>query len=72
MHERRFAEYQSWCEVQALAQECLDTDAEGWIAPQLDIEEKRRQNAELLAMFIERMAGERSELEARAMWPFPV
>ncbi|EIT78866.1 hypothetical protein Ao3042_04679 [Aspergillus oryzae 3.042] len=70
-HEHQFAEYQAWDEVQQLAQECLDTDAEGWIAPQLDIEEKRRQNRELLSLYIKRMAGEKSPDEARAMWPFP-
>ncbi|GKZ27390.1 hypothetical protein AbraCBS73388_004497 [Aspergillus brasiliensis] len=70
-HERQFAEYQVWHDVQRLAQECLDTDAEGWISPELDIEEKRRQNRELLAMFIERMEGEKSSEEARKMWPFP-
>ncbi|RAH76985.1 hypothetical protein BO86DRAFT_404132 [Aspergillus japonicus CBS 114.51] len=69
-HERQFAEYQGWNEVRQLALECLDTDADGWIAPQLDVAEKRRQNRELLAMWIERAAGERSSEEARAMWPF--
>ncbi|KAB8279407.1 kinase-like domain-containing protein [Aspergillus minisclerotigenes] len=70
-HAHQFAEYQAWDEVQQLARECLDTDAEGWIAPQLDIEEKRRQNRELLSLYIKRMAGEKSPDEARAMWPFP-
>ena len=70
-HEHQFAEYQAWHEVQRLACECLDTDAEGWVAPQLDITEKRRQNKKLLSMFIERMAGEKSPEEARKMWPFP-
>ncbi|KAE8316763.1 phosphotransferase enzyme family protein [Aspergillus transmontanensis] len=70
-HEHQFSEYRAWNEVQRLAQECLDTDAEGWIAPQLNIEEKRRQNSELLSLYIKRMAGEKSPDEARAMWPFP-
>ena len=69
-HERQFAEYQAWHEVRALAEECLDTDAEGWIAPQLDIHEKRRQNQELKALYIEKVTGERSAEEAKAMWPF--
>lgn len=69
-HERQFAEYQAWHEVRALAEECLDTDSDGWIAPQLDINEKRRQNEELMAMYIEKVAGERSAQEAKAMWPF--
>lgn len=71
-HERQFAEYQAWHEAQALAEECLDTDAEGWIAPQLDIKEKRRQNEELMSLYVERVAGEKSAEEAKAMWPFPV
>lgn len=71
-HEHQFAEYLTWHEIQALAEECLDTDAEGWIAPQLDIKEKRKQNKELMALYIERVAGEKSTEEAKAMWPFPV
>lgn len=66
-HERQFAENRSWHDVQALAEECLDTDAEGWIAPQLDVDEKRRQNKELLAMYIEKICGEKSAEEAKAM-----
>ncbi|KAF9887177.1 hypothetical protein FE257_010431 [Aspergillus nanangensis] len=69
-HDHQFKEYQAWHEVQLLAWECLDTDAEGWVAPQLDITEKRRQNRELLSMFIQRMDGQRSPDEARKIWPF--
>lgn len=70
VHERQFAEYEAWYEVRALAQECLDTDAEGWIAPQLDIDEKRRQNEELKALYVEKASGEYSAEQAEAMWPF--
>jgi len=70
-HERQFAKYLAWHEVQALAEECLDTDAEGWIAPHLDIDEKKKQNEELMSMYIERVAGNKSA-EVKAMWPFPV
>lgn len=70
-HEQQFTKYQAWHEVQRLAWECLDTNAEGWVPPQLDITEKRRQNRELLSMFIEQMAGEKSPEEAMKMWLFP-
>ncbi|GES59319.1 phosphotransferase enzyme family protein [Aspergillus terreus] len=70
-HEEQFADYQEWNEAQQLAQESLDTDAERWVAPQLDFAEKRRQNKGLLSMYIARMAGEKSPEEARQMWPFP-
>ncbi|KAJ6018526.1 hypothetical protein N7499_003275 [Penicillium canescens] len=71
-HDRQFSEYQAWYKIQALAQECLDTDAEGWVAPGLDVNEKRTQNEELLTMYIESVAGQKSAEEARAIWPFPV
>ncbi|KAL2866083.1 uncharacterized protein BJX67DRAFT_372762 [Aspergillus lucknowensis] len=67
----KFAKYQEWNEVQQLAQRSLDTDAEGWVAPQLDFAEKQRQNKELLSMYVARMAGEKSAEEARRIWPFP-
>lgn len=69
-HNRQYAEYRTWHEARALAEECLDTDAEGWIAPQLDIIEKRQHNEELKALYVERMASEMSAEQARAMWPF--
>ncbi|KAI1961963.1 hypothetical protein LOZ58_003041 [Ophidiomyces ophidiicola] len=71
-HDRQFSEYQGWYKIQALARECLDTDAEGWVAPGLDVNEKRMQNEELLSMYIQSVAGEKSAEEARAIWPFPV
>lgn len=46
-HKHQFNEYQAWHEVQRLALECIDTNAEGRVSPQLDITEKRRQNKEL-------------------------
>lgn len=52
-----------------LAEECLDTDAKVWIAPNLNID-KRRQNEELMALYIEKVAGKRSAKEAKAMWAF--
>jgi hypothetical protein len=71
-HERQLAEYLAWHEVQALVEECLDTDAEGWISPQLDISVKKRQNEELMSMYIKKVAGKKSANEVRAMWPFSV
>ncbi|OBT97161.2 hypothetical protein VE01_04869 [Pseudogymnoascus verrucosus] len=40
------------------------------ISPELDFEEKQRQNKELLGMFIEGMEGEKTVDEATKMWPF--
>ncbi|KAL5334688.1 kinase-like domain-containing protein [Aspergillus crustosus] len=70
-HEQQLAKYQEWNEVQQLAQETLDTDADGWVAPQLDFALKQRQNKELSSMYIARMEGEKSPEEIRRIWPFP-
>lgn len=51
--------------MQELAQKCLDTDAEGWISPELDFEEKRAQNRGLFAMYIEQVAD-----DAKKVWSF--
>ena len=69
-NELRFQNYHAWHAVQELAKTCLDTDADGWISPELDFEEKQRQNKELLGLFIERMEGEKTADEATKMWPF--
>ncbi|KFY47423.1 hypothetical protein V496_10658 [Pseudogymnoascus sp. VKM F-4515 (FW-2607)] len=69
-NESRFQDYHAWHEVQELGKTCLDTDAEGWISPELDFEEKQRQNKELLGLLIERMAEEKAASEVTKMWPF--
>lgn len=69
-HERQFEEYSEWNKVQRLAQEILQTDSEGWISPEIDIDERRRQNRMLFSMYIEQMEGVRSVEEVRRMWPF--
>jgi hypothetical protein len=68
-HDSQFREYEDWHKAFELAKKCLDTDEDGWIAPEMDIAEKRRQNQELLDMFVKQMATEKSPEEARRMWP---
>ncbi|KGO74549.1 Aminoglycoside phosphotransferase [Penicillium italicum] len=72
IHERQFVDYGDWHKVQALAQKCLDTDAEGWISPQLDFEKKRHLNKQLQDMYIQHSSGEKTPEEAKAIWPFPL
>ncbi|KFY81622.1 hypothetical protein V500_11237 [Pseudogymnoascus sp. VKM F-4518 (FW-2643)] len=64
-NELRFQDYHAWHAVQELAKTCLDADADGWISPELDFEEKQRQNKELLGLFIERMEGEKRQMRRR-------
>jgi hypothetical protein len=69
-NELRFHDYSDWSKVVELATTCLDTDSDGWISPELDFEEKQRQNKELLGLFIERLAEEKTASEVMEMWPF--
>lgn len=67
IHERQFAGYEDWHQVQALAQECLDIDADGWISPQFDFEKKRKLNKQLQDMYIRQIAGEKTLEEVKAI-----
>jgi hypothetical protein len=70
-HERQFREYRDFHRVQEVARTFLGTDDEGWIAPQMDFEERERMNAELLGEVMQR-CGEYSMTaeEIRGIWPF--
>ncbi|KAL9027983.1 MAG: hypothetical protein Q9196_003584 [Gyalolechia fulgens] len=69
--EHQSAEYNEFQDVRALAKKCLQTDDEGWIAPQLDIFDRQAANKALLNLAIDRWKVQRSEDEVRSMWPFP-
>lgn len=70
-HEKQLSEYTRWHEIQDFAQKYLDTDAEGWIPPEVDWAKKRLQNKALLEFMIERLKSQKPEGEIRQMWPFP-
>ncbi|CAO1597590.1 hypothetical protein XANCAGTX0491_001397 [Xanthoria calcicola] len=67
----RFIKYKQWCGIQDFAKKYLDTDDDGWIAPQMDYDEKKLQGKALLQLLIERVqSGEEAEEMSRS-WPFP-
>ncbi|KAL3471908.1 hypothetical protein BJX99DRAFT_250105 [Aspergillus californicus] len=72
VHERQFADYKVWHDLQQQVLECLDTDAEEWVDPRLNFGDVKKRNQELLKTYIEQAKGQKTEAEARAMWPFPV
>ncbi|KAI9731636.1 MAG: hypothetical protein M1818_007766 [Claussenomyces sp. TS43310] len=63
-HELAFTEYQEWYKANDFAKEYLDTDEDGWIAPEADFAEKCARNKELLGLFLPRMTVDRSPEEA--------
>ncbi|KAL9631712.1 MAG: hypothetical protein Q9204_004111 [Flavoplaca sp. TL-2023a] len=64
-------EYKQWYGICDFAKKYLDTDNDGWIAPQADFDEKKLQNKALLDLLIERAPTENEAMETRRMWPFP-
>lgn len=69
--KQRSIKYKQWNGIQEFAKKYLDTDDDGWIAPQMDFDEKGLQNKALLDLLIERAQFEEEARETRRMWPFP-
>ncbi|KAF2276240.1 uncharacterized protein EI97DRAFT_377861 [Westerdykella ornata] len=70
-HDQQFEEYRHFHKVQEIAREHLDTDSEGWIAPQFDFAMKQQQNERLLQMVMHRSSEyNKSPEEVRRIWPF--
>ncbi|KAI9659460.1 MAG: hypothetical protein M1821_001718 [Bathelium mastoideum] len=69
-HSAEFDEYEEWHSARESAREYLDTDADGWISPEVDFAQKQEQNRALFNLFTERMADRKSLEDARRMWPF--
>ncbi|KIX00111.1 uncharacterized protein Z518_10248 [Rhinocladiella mackenziei CBS 650.93] len=58
-HEKEFEEYEEWHHAREFAKEYLNTDAHGWISPEMDFTKKQEQNKALFNLFAERMAGQK-------------
>lgn len=70
IHQRQWEEYEDRHHAREFAQEYLDTDADGWISPEVDFAKKQEQNKALFHLFVERMANQKSLEEVRRIWPF--
>ena len=68
--EQEFQEYRDWYDVQEFARSYLDTDADGWVSPELDVAEIRQRNKTALDRYVKEMSKEMPPHDARRMWPF--
>ncbi|KAH8696934.1 hypothetical protein GQ44DRAFT_832367 [Phaeosphaeriaceae sp. PMI808] len=70
-YQQEFQGYRDHHKIYELAWEYLGTDADGWIAPDDDFEEKQQRNKELLEICIAHCAeyGKSAE-EMRKIWPY--
>ncbi len=71
-HESEWEAYCQWHEIQGVARKALDTDADGWISPEVDWTAKKAQNKALYALFMDRLALEKPSADPTEMWPFPI
>ncbi|EXJ68100.1 uncharacterized protein A1O5_08715 [Cladophialophora psammophila CBS 110553] len=69
-HAKQFEQYREQHRAREFALEYLDTDADGWIPPEVDFAKKQQQNRTLLALYVDRMSGQKSREEMRKLWPF--
>lgn len=70
-HDQQFEEYCEFHRVQEITRKHLDTDSEGWIAPQLDFAMKQQQNERLLQMVMYRSNEYNKSPEGvQRIWPF--
>jgi hypothetical protein len=68
--KQEFQEYRDWHDVQEFARSYLDTDADGWISPELDITGIQQRNKSALDKYIKEMSKHMSPQDARRMWPY--
>jgi hypothetical protein len=67
-HTRELARYKVWHKLKSYAQELLQSDDDGWVAPQLDFEKVKARHAELFQRYIQKETEEISEEEAKKLW----
>ncbi|EFE30980.1 uncharacterized protein ARB_02174 [Trichophyton benhamiae CBS 112371] len=69
--EGLFQEYRNWHDVQEFARSYLETDADGWVSPELSFSEIQQRNRHALERYVKEMAHYMPLEAARKMWPFP-
>ncbi|PLB45810.1 hypothetical protein P170DRAFT_449418 [Aspergillus steynii IBT 23096] len=70
-HKEALSIYTEWHEMRSFAKEVLDTDDEGWVAPERDFDEIRSRNEMLPDYYISTQVSTRAPNEVKRTWPFP-
>lgn len=69
-HKQEFKTYQEWHEMRKFVKEMLDTDDEGWVSPELELDELKSRNKRLFEYYVTKT--EKSFDEVKGMWSFPL
>ncbi|OJJ51377.1 hypothetical protein ASPZODRAFT_127446 [Penicilliopsis zonata CBS 506.65] len=70
-HKQEFEIYQEWHQMRKFSKEMLDTDDEGWVPPERDLDETKCRNKMLFEYYVSKMRL-RTPDEVKNMWPFPL
>jgi hypothetical protein len=67
-HTRELARYKDGHKLKSYAQELLQSDDDGWVAPHHDFDKVKARHAELFQLYIRKETEEVSEEEAKKLW----
>lgn len=67
-HKQEFTIYKEWHDMREFAKEMLDTDDEGWVAPERELDELKSRNKMLFEYYV--IKTQKSFEEVKGMWPF--
>lgn len=67
-HEQESLQYRDWQQLRKYTQQLLQSDDEGWVAPQLDFGEVKAKHEELLELYLKNEATDVSREETMKLW----
>lgn len=70
-HRQEFKSYHEWYEVRTFVKTMLDTDEDGWIAPEREFEEIKSRNKLLFDHYVSKIGSTKTRDQIMEMWPFP-
>ncbi|PKY07566.1 hypothetical protein P168DRAFT_98163 [Aspergillus campestris IBT 28561] len=71
-HKKELKSYRELHKIRGFVKDMLDTDDDGWVPPERDLEEVKGRNKMLFDYYVAKMGKDRAPDEIRSMWPFPL
>jgi hypothetical protein len=71
-HRKDYEVYEEFHQIRKLAKEALDTDDDGWIPSERDLDEMKSRNKMLFEYYVSRIRPGTSPDRVKEMWPFPL
>jgi hypothetical protein len=71
-HRKDYEVYEEFHQIRKFAKEMLDTDDDGWIPSERDLDEMKSRNRWLFEYYVSKMPPGTSPDHVKEMWPFPL